>query len=66
MNFLEKSSRQTVIGVSVTTGYAVCSVGITSVILKNKGVGRIRNHLNGMSAEVVLFERMLEILSYKF
>lgn len=45
---------------------SVFLVGITSVILKNKGVGRIRNHLNGMSAEVVLFERMLEILSYKF
>ena len=36
------------------------------LFLKTKEVGRIRNHLNGMSAEVVLFERMLEILSYKF
>ena len=43
--------------------YEVRSVffGITSVILLKNGVGRVRNNLNGMPAEVVLFERMVEI-----
>ena len=65
-NFRKNHHARLLYGYLLLWGTQCVSVGITSVILKNKGVGRIRNHLNGMSAEVVLFERMLEILSYKF
>ena len=65
-NFRKNHHDRLLYGSLLLRGTQCVSVGITSVILKNKGWGRVRNHLNGMSAEVVLFERMLEILSYKF